>query len=407
MAPADPTGDAALARILHVAKFYPPVFGGMERVVQMYSEGLAQRGHQVTVLSFQQAGFPQTIERPSANVTIHRLRARIRRGTHAVSLGYIRAVRAMAPQFDIVHVHEPFPAATLAAQRWTAATPLIVSWHADITRMGPFRHLYFAAQDRVCAQACAILCAADGIQRSSLVLPRHGDRVKIVPLGLDLTSFMPDAVDGGAVDAIRARIGRPFVLSVGRLVSYKGFDTLIAAAAATEATIAIVGTGPLDGALRARAQQLGIADRVIFAGAVSDRDLPAWYAAADVYVLASITGAEAFGLVQIEAMASGKPVINTALDTGVPEVSLHEKTGLTVPPGDVTALAAAIGRLMSDDELRTRLGAAARLRALEVFDAPRILDRLEAVYAGAIAGRAALPVNAPVARGMWSNPHNR
>jgi glycosyltransferase involved in cell wall biosynthesis len=138
--------------------------------------------------------------------------------------------------------------------------------------------------------------------------------------------------------------GERIVLGVGRLIYYKGFEHLVRAMGDVQATALIAGDGPLSGALAAEATRLGVADRVVLLGRVNEADLKACYHACDVFALPSIERSEAFGIVQLEAMACGRPVVNTRLDSAVPHVSLDGLTGLTVPPGDPAALAAACAR---------------------------------------------------------------
>jgi rhamnosyl/mannosyltransferase len=105
-----------------------------------------------------------------------------------------------------------------------------------------------------------------------------------------------------------------------------------------------------------------------------------YYHAADLFALASVARSEAFGIVQIEAMAAGIPVVNTSLDSGVPFVSLHNQTGLTVAPENPDALAAAINRLLDDESLRQSLGRAASLRARQEFSLETMTSRVLALY---------------------------
>jgi rhamnosyl/mannosyltransferase len=112
-----------------------------------------------------------------------------------------------------------------------------------------------------------------------------------------------------------------------------------------------------------------------------------YYHAADVFVLPSINRSEAFGLVQLEAMACGKPVINTALNSGVPFVSRHDETGLTVTPSDEDALAGAITKLLRDSELRSRLGAAAKIRAQTEFNVETMAQRTLNLYDAVLRGK--------------------
>jgi rhamnosyl/mannosyltransferase len=147
-----------------------------------------------------------------------------------------------------------------------------------------------------------------------------------------------------------------------------------------DADLVMVGRGPLGPELGTLATSLGISERVRILDPVDDDDLAAWYHAADVFCLPSVARSEAFGLVQLEAHAAGTPVVSTALTTGVPFVNQHGVTGLVVPPEDVGALANALGTLVADGALRTRLGGQARERAIAEFSIPRMVERTLAVY---------------------------
>ena len=144
--------------------------------------------------------------------------------------------------------------------------------------------------------------------------------------------------------------------ALGRHVEYKGFDVLLDALQHTQAYLVLGGDGPMTTALQAQAQQLGLSGRVWFTGRLRDEDMAACYHACDVFCLPSVSQNEAFGLVQLEAMACGKPVICTQLNNGVNAVNPHEVTGLTVPVRDAQALGRAIETLRLNEPLRQRLG---------------------------------------------------
>jgi glycosyltransferase involved in cell wall biosynthesis len=146
------------------------------------------------------------------------------------------------------------------------------------------------------------------------------------------------------------------------------------------ARLLIGGSGPEQVRLAAQAAALGIADRVHFLGDISDEDLPALYQAADIFVLPAHLRAEALGLAQIEALASGVPCISTELGTGTSFANLHGVTGLVVPPSDAAALAQAINALLADPDLRRRMGEAGRRRVVELFSRERMVAGNEAVY---------------------------
>jgi rhamnosyl/mannosyltransferase len=201
----------------------------------------------------------------------------------------------------------------------------------------------------------------------------------VIPFGLDV--HPAPAPDGHpAVASVRARWSGPIALFVGRLVPYKGVEFLLRALTESDVAAVVIGDGPLREPLEELAASLGVDSRAFFLGAVDDGALSAWYGACDLLVLPSITRAEAFGLVQLEAMARGKPVISTRIETGVPWVNIDGYTGLTVPPSNPGALAAALRTLAGDLALRRRMGANARDRFTMEFTAESMIDRTAGMY---------------------------
>jgi rhamnosyl/mannosyltransferase len=204
----------------------------------------------------------------------------------------------------------------------------------------------------------------------------------VIPFGFDPERFagVPGPAPGREA---------PVVLFVGRLVEYKGVDVLLRALAGLEHVRAVlVGDGPRRVALEELAADLGLGGgRVTFAGEVTDEQMARFYAACDLFVLPSVTRAEAFGVVQLEAMAAGKAVVSTSVPTGVPWVNQHERTGLVVPPGDVPALRAAIRRLLADPDLRARMGREGRARVARDFTPARMIQQMLALYREVITSR--------------------
>jgi rhamnosyl/mannosyltransferase len=195
------------------------------------------------------------------------------------------------------------------------------------------------------------------------LLREHREKCTVIPLA---SNVCPRELSPTEVERAKSEegiSGRSVLLGVGRMVYYKGFQYAIEAMKSVDAELILVGEGEDLEELRDRAQELGVSERVHFPGYVSEAELSRYYGMADIFVFPSIASAEAFGIVQVEAMAHGLPVINTRLPTGVPFVSKHEETGLTIEPRNTTALASAINRLLDDESLRRRLSQNAKERA--------------------------------------------
>jgi rhamnosyl/mannosyltransferase len=282
----------------------------------------------------------------------------------------LHAMRLHAARpFDIVHLQFPAdPMAHLSAVALPRSVRRVITWHSDIVRQRTLLKVYEPFLGRLLRSAQAVILPTPAHLSASQQLKRWGrkERMHVVPFGLDYERFSRRP---GLADAIRQRHGGRFlVFALGRHVYYKGFEYLLEAMARlADSALVLGGTGPLTDSLITRAQRLGLAGRVEFAGRIPDADLPAYYHACDVFCMPSVSRAEAFGLVQIEAMACGRPVVCCELNNGVTWVNRHEVTGLVVPPADASALAAALDRLRTDGELRRKLGTQALKRALAEF----------------------------------------
>ncbi len=364
-------------RLLHIYKDYPPVIGGIEHHLRDLAEGLADRGHVVTVLVASQDRQTTIEERPGLTII------RAARTTHAastpLSLAMLRLARTL-PNIDIVHLQFPYPPADLAAMLVPGHPRLVISYQSDIVRQQTLLRFYQPLLERTLARADRILASSPAYIASSPFLRRCATKCSVVPLGIDPTRF--EKADSGRIAAFRGRFGpSPVALFVGRLRYYKGLHVLLEALHnAPQVTLAIGGTGPEYPRLLAQAQQLGIAERAHFLGDVPDADLAALHRAVDFFVLPSHLRAEAYGIAQLEALASGLPCISTELGTGTSWVNQHGETGIVVPPNDPQALALALNTLASDASLRERYGAQACQRVQQFFTIDRMLDGVEAVY---------------------------
>ncbi len=372
--------------ILHVYKdYWPPVLGGIEKHLHTLATLQAQAGHQVTVLVTNPAPFPASLR---TRVTEERPGLRVVRAGRLVTVASTplspwQALWQARIHADVVHFHFPYPPGEVAHYLWGRARAAVMTYHSDVIRQRRILRLYRPLLHRVLARMDAIIATSRAYVSSSPFLRAHRDRVHVIPLGIDLKPFAQ--VDRAAAHALRreataAHPEWPVVLFVGRLRYYKGVDVLLRALTQVpQAWLWVVGRGPMETPWRQLAHTLGLAPRVRFWGDVPEATLYLLYAAADIFVLPATSRAEALGLVQIEAMASGLPVISTELHTGTSEVNVHGRTGLVVPPGDVAALAQALQTLVAQPILRRRLGEAARARARE-YDATRMAQQVLALY---------------------------
>ena len=362
-------------KVLLVYKDYYPVVGGIENHVRLLARLLrSQEGIEASVL-VTSPGKHTVVER-DGDVPVIKAGRLFSAASTPVSPALVRELgRADA---DIIHLHAPYPIAESAYLLRGRRRPLVVTYHSDVVRQRLLLRLHRPVLRRVLALASSIVVTSEPYLHSSPYLAGARDRCRIVPLGLELAPFL--ATDEAQAAAIRAAHAGPLVLFVGRFRYYKGLRYLVDAMRNVPGTLLLVGTGPDEQPLRRQVQQQGLGEQVVFAGAVSDRALPAYYHACDVFVLPACERSEAFGLVQVEAMASGRPVISTELGTGTSWVNQHGETGLVVPARDSAALAGALKSLLADDESRRSMGERARERALRLFTAERMAAGVAQTY---------------------------
>lgn len=369
-------------RVLQVGKFYPPDAGGVETATRQVAEGLAHMGASGEVLCF--AGSCAANE-DTAVCRVHRAPVLATVSSQPLSLAYVRRILAMAPDFDVLHVHLPNPLAALALFLARPKASIVLHWHSDVIGMGALALAVRPLETWLCRRADLVIGpTAVHVEQSDRAREFAG-KSAVVPFCVDASMPRPEAADPARVAALRERFGgRKMVFSLGRLVPYKGFDVLIEAAAGLPRDVVVVigGCGPLAEALAAMVTAAGLSDRVYLPGRIPDADMADWLAACDVFCLPSVSRAEMFGIVQLEAMAFGKPVVATAIPhSGVPWVNVDGVTGLLVAPGDSQALTGALSRLLADPELRTRLGQGGLAAIADRFS-PAAVDRaLREAYA--------------------------
>jgi glycosyltransferase involved in cell wall biosynthesis len=378
--PAAPSTSTPL-RVVHLGKFYHPAHGGIERAVRSLAKAQAALGCHVQVICMDHERSRETRVDRDGPVKVVRLRRSASFGKidHCSDLN--RAIRDSGA--ELFHLHTPNPSMIFGLIRSGDRRPLVISHHSDIIKQR-LRRMIFRPIERKCYdRADLVLAMSPPYIEGSSVLKRCGGRLGVLPIGLDLSPFLdpaPEVAARGA--ALRRSLDGPIWFSCGRLVYYKGLETAIRALASVPGTLLIAGDGPHRNRLERLSAGLGLGRRVRFLGRIpDDGDLIAHYLAADAFWFPSNARSEAFGLVQVEAMAAGCPVINTAIPgSGVPWVSRHEESGLTVPVDAPTAFAAAARRILEEPGLRTRLVAGARARAVAEFDHEAMGERSLALY---------------------------
>jgi glycosyltransferase involved in cell wall biosynthesis len=359
--------------VLHIFyDCYPDLFGGALSVIRDICAGLKDSFTACVLVCSRSSGQRRIVV---DGLTVERVRSFGDVCSLPAAPTYPLRLWRRVPDHDLLALHAPFPLADLMfALGLGRDRPLVVHYHADIVSHAGLRRLVEPLVRRTLRRAEAIVVSNAILLRSSPLLREFAEKCHVVPFGVDVSKYdwpvqRPDDDDA-------------------ELVPYKGFDVLVRAAVGQRFEVWIIGEGPERARLERMIRSLGVADRVRLLGSAPHAKLAKFMCTADVFVLPSVTNAETFGIAQLEAMAAGRPIINTSLDTAVPRVARHGIEAITVPPGNHAQLAEAIETLLRDPERRRRMGHAARLRATTQYSIDAFRKGIETVYRHAVTTKA-------------------
>jgi len=355
-------------RIVHIGKFYPPEWGGIESITHGLAVEHAAASHDVTVVCFTRGGATVTVGNPE----IIRIKARYEKASQPLSFDYIRKAIAVAKKADIVHIHAPNLLAYLVACAIPRKTKVVIQWHADIAGKGLLGKIVRPLERYALSRADAVVSTTPVYADFSHQLRNYKDKLHMIPLGI---SSAPPV----SQEKSRAK----YVLFVGRLVPYKGLPVLIEAIknVKADARFLIVGEGPEEARLKDMARTLGVDQRIDFLGRTDQDTLASLYANARVFCLPSVNRLEAFGVVLLEAMRAGVPLITTDIaGSGVSWVNQHDVSGKVVTVNDPRALATAIDDMLAQDAQHIRLSQGAKARFDQEFTQTIMAQRFAALY---------------------------
>lgn len=364
-------------RLLLVVPYFPPKRGGVENYAHRVALGMAAHGWRVTVATSGD-GACSAEEVTPEGIRVRRLARWARLSNTPVSAAWWRDLREIigAVEPHVIDAHTPVPVLADLAVRLAGRIPAVVTYHGDVVKEGTALRLAWRLFDAAVLQgtlrrATRIIATSDLYAGKSRSLRPHREKVEIIPPGVDTARFRPDVAPSSLEAGFRGREVLLFVGQLDRSHSHKGVEELLRAVALVRESrpsvlCVVVGAGDgLDG-YRRRAATLGIEGHVRFAGAVEEEDLPRYYRASRAVVLPSRNDTEGFGMVLLEAAASGIPAVGTTVG-GIPKALDDGRAGLLVAPRDPVALADAMRLLLSDGELGRRLGEHGRERAVREF----------------------------------------
>jgi len=366
-------------RVLHVYKdVFPPVVGGVEKQIGMLRDAMGPDVVSSVVVCARRPRTETARVGEGTEVRVAEFGPRLLSAPIAPTLPlWVRRAQA-----DLIHVHMPNPPGEVATLLGRRNRPIVASYHGDIDRQARFARAYGVVVDACLRRSAAIIAGSERLVDTSPFLRRYASRVELVRHAVDTHRYRPDAVDRDRRAAIRRRYGEPLVVSVGRLVYYKGYEHLIEAARSLDASVLIVGDGPERERLAALA---GPVPNVHLAGRVSETDLIAMLAASDCFVLPSTSRAESFGIAVAEAQAMGLPAVVTDTGSGTVEAVEDGVTGTVVPPAQPAALVDAVNRLLGDDSRRKGMASSARARAVARHSLAHRASELRELYRRVVA----------------------
>ena len=364
-------------RVLQLGKFYP-IRGGVEKVAYDLMVGLSERGVHCDMMCAATQGGSRVIP-INRNAHLICCHTWLKAAATMISPAMIFTLRKVCRQYDIIHVHHPDPMACLALYLSGYKGRVIVHWHSDIQKQKILLNFYRPLQNWLLSRADLVIGTTPVYLSESPYLQSVQKKSVCLPIGI--SPMLPDVK---SVEAIRQRyMNKKIVFSLGRLVAYKGFCHLVAAAQylGDDFVVLIGGTGALESELQKEIDELELQNKVKLLGRISNNDLPTYYGACDVFCLSSVQKTEAFGIVQIEAMSCGKPVVATRIpQSGVAYVNANGISGLNVAPGNAYELSEAIKTIVGNKDTYEHFSKGAKERYETLFTKNIMIKKCLEIY---------------------------
>ncbi len=363
-------------RVLHFYKTsFPDTMGGIEQVINQIARGANKLGVQTDVLSLTPSRVTSTIE--LNGYLVHRARLHLQVASTGFSASVFSRFSELAKKADVIHYHFPWPFMDVVHFASRVRKPTVVTYHSDIIRQKYLLKFYRPLQNKFLSSVDHIVATSPNYLSSSDVLKKFSDKVSVIPIGLDKTSYTQLSLD--CLNFWKKQFGSKFFLFVGLLRYYKGLHILMEAAQGIDYPIVIVGAGPIERELKAQAAQLGLRN-IHFLGHVSDEDKVALLTLCYGIVFPSHLRSEAFGISLLEGAMYGKPMISSEIGTGTTFINVGDETGLAISPSDPVALRQAMRYLWEHPEQAAAMGKRAEQRYLKYFTADTMVKSYVDLY---------------------------
>ncbi len=366
-------------RILHIPNFYPPHTGGIETVCHTLVTHMSRYQQRVICFSGDRNSSRDIYE----GVEVTRAGAFATVASQSLSVSYFLKLKRLISSFDphIIHFHAPNPLVSLYLLLVIPRRcKLIVHYHAEICTSKVIYTCYRPIERRLFRRANVIIATSPKLQTDAAALGKFQEKCTVVEnvITTDDLNLSPD--DEKRIEELKRRFGnKPVVLAFGRHVPYKGFKYLIEAdrMIKNDCVVVIGGEGPLTEELKAMSDS----PRIHFVGRIPDDELKLYLHAASVFAFPSITSAEAFGIVLLQAMyCKTPPVTFTIPASGVNYVNMAGVTGIEVENGNAAAFAGAVDTLLSDSAMLAEMGNAGRERVIRNFTWESIDAKITGIY---------------------------
>jgi len=357
--------------------------GGLEQAIGQMVSATRRHGVQTRVLSLSRDPHPR--QRKFRASEHFRFKQTLSIASNSMSLALLLGFGKHVEWADVVHYHFPWPFADLLHLIWRVRKPSVVTYHSDIIRQQRLMSLYRPLMRRFLGRVDRIIATSPNYVQTSDVLKEYVDKTAVIPIGLEPASY--PATRPEILEHWRRTVGEGYFLFVGVIRYYKGLHILLDALAGTQLPVVIVGAGPIEDELRRHAKQMRLT-HVKFLGALPDEDKVALFELCSCVVFPSHLRSEAFGVTLVEGAMFGKPLISSEIGTGTSYINVDGDTGFVVRPGDPLALRSAMLRLAGDEELRRKMGAAARRRFEDQFTADRMAQQYVQAYRQMVAAEA-------------------
>ncbi len=355
-------------RILQINKLYHPWLGGVESHVKQLAENLSEQNQKVKVLCCNTRF--KTQSETINKIPVLKISSLGIYFSMPVSFSFFYYLKK--EKADILHFHLPNPLAVFSYLIMKPKGKLFVTWHSDIIKQKLILFFIKPFIYKFLSKAKKIIVASPNMFENSLSLKKYKNKIEVIPYSINPQKYQLS-------QKIKQKTSR-FILFIGRLIYYKGLNILLEALRDTNIQLIIIGEGPLKEDLQKYIKNNFPNNQVTIRAPLPFQDLLTYLHTCEFLVLPSIQNSEAFGIVQLEAMACKKPVISTNLPTGVPYVNKNNTTGLIVEPGNVNALKKAIIRLYSDQKLCDKLGKQAYERVLAEFKEEDMIKKILNLY---------------------------